>query len=295
MIIAKLRGGLGNQMFIYAFARYLAHKHNTELKLDISYYEDYHRAYELDKLNIIEQFATPEEINDVKTFVYKNNILIRAVRKAISGKEPKKKPSKTYILDSGIEFKPKYLKIGKNAYLEGLFQSEKFFLPVKDLIKKDFTLKEPVTGQNRDLLDEISKGNSVSLHVRRGDYITNAWANQELGLCPLEYYAKAINYIASRVKSPHFYIFSDDMEWTRDNLKHNHKFTCIEHNDSNSGELDMLLMSKCKHHIIANSSFSWWAAWLGESKGSVTIAPKVWFAGKSMNDTHVVPKRWIRL
>lgn len=295
MIIAKLRGGLGNQMFIYAFGRYLANKHNTDLKLDISYYENYHRTYELNKFNTKEIIATSEEIYSLKQFMPKHKGLKRFFREKILKKKPKIIPASCYVLDSGVSFVSKYMNLPDNVYLEGLFQSEKFFTEIKDDIKQEFTLKNPLVDENFLFAERIRQNNAISLHVRRGDYITNQWALENLGLCSLEYYQRAINYIQNNTENPYFFLFSDDLEWVKENLKIDAPYTVVDCNQDNTGYEDIRLMSLCNHHIIANSSFSWWGAWLGHNPHKIVIAPKNWFKSKNISYKDIIPSRWILL
>lgn len=295
MIIARLKGGLGNQMFIYAFARYLSQNHNTVLKLDLSYYEDYHRKYELFKFNIIENFATEEEINSLKQFIYKDKFIIRLLKQKIFNKQPKKIPAETYLLDSNVAFKPKYKKLPDNVYLEGLFQSEKFFSEIEEIIRKEFTLKYEIDEENQKIIEWMKKVNSVSLHIRRGDYITNSWANQEIGVCGPDYYKKAVEYIKSKVENPIFFVFSDDLEWVKNNINTDSNFVFVDTNNEQSGEKDLILMSECAHHICANSSFSWWGAWLGKNKNKIVIAPEKWFKGNFFDCKDLVPENWVKI
>ncbi|OGU60056.1 MAG: hypothetical protein A2X64_07625 [Ignavibacteria bacterium GWF2_33_9] len=295
MIIARLKGGLGNQMFIYAFARYLSCKHDTDLKLDITYYDNYHRKYELNKFNIIENFASEDEINSLKKFVYKDGFIIRQLKQKLFKKNPKKIPSKTYILDSNIDFKQKYMFLPDNVYLEGLFQSEKFFKEIEEIIRKDFILKNELDTENLKVLEAIKSTNSISLHIRRGDYLTNSWAYEELGICEADYYKKAMDYMKSKVESPIFYVFSDDAEWVKNNFKMDFDFIFIDANNEQSGENDLILMSECNHHICANSSFSWWGAWLGKNQNKIVIAPEKWFKGNFFDYKDLVSESWVKL
>ncbi|MEI8390333.1 MAG: alpha-1,2-fucosyltransferase [bacterium] len=294
MIIAKLRGGLGNQMFIYAFARHLAHINNTDLKLDLSYYTNYHRDYELNHFDIIENIATEDEIKLLKKLKPKHNEILSFIKYKLKNRPVKMLPDKSYILDDGVSFIPEYMKLPDNVFLEGLFQSEKFFKDIRMIIKKEFTLTEPLQGKNLQFSNHIKSVNSVSLHVRRGDYITNQWAMDNLGLCSLEYYQKAIEYIESNTEDPHFFLFSDEIEWVKKHLKINSSYTTVDGNNENTGYEDLRLMSLCNHHITANSSFSWWGAWLGHNHNKIVISPKNWFKLNIFDDKDLVPDNWIK-
>jgi hypothetical protein len=151
-----------------------------------------------------------------------------------------------------------------------------------------------MSSRNLELAEEINTVNAVSLHVRRGDYVSNPRTMATNGVCPLSYYDSAIRYICARVDAPHFFVFSDDMDWVRENLNIDHPCRYVDHNCSTESFNDMRLMSMCRHHIIANSSFSWWGAWLNPREDKIVIAPKKWFANS--NDTKdLLPFGWATL
>ncbi len=179
-------------------------------------------------------------------------------------------------------------------YLMGYWQSERYFADVAQTIRTDFTFRQPMIGRNHELVEEIGAVNAVSLHVRRGDYANNLRTKATHGVCPLDYYEAAIRYIAERVEAPHYFVFSDDMEWVRANLRIQLPCSYVDHNQGAESYNDMRLMSLCKHHIIANSSFSWWGAWLNPCDDKVVVAPKNWFANS--NDTKdLLPFGWATL
>lgn len=148
---------------------------------------------------------------------------------------------------------------------------------------------------NEQVAQNILSVNAVSLHVRRGDYVSNLTINQFHGTCSLEYYNQAIAQIAKKVETPHFFVFSDDPEWVKSNLKIDYSITIVDHNNADKNYEDIRLMSLCKHHIIANSSFSWWGAWLCRNPNKIVIAPLKWFNDKSINTTDLIPDGWIKI
>ena len=283
MIITKLIGGLGNQMFQYAVGRYLAYKNQTALKLDISSYKsDKKRHYSLDCFNIIENFALSSEIARFK-------------KRGISRLMEKFKP---YYRHSFIEeasnpcFDPSVLKISDNAYLEGYWQSEKYFKEIENIIHQEFTLKpKQQNATDKKLLQIIEKTESVAIHIRRKDYILSKthW------VCPLNYYYSAIKKLAKVAKNPHFFIFSDDIEWAKNNLELNYPVTFVSKPGETKDYEEIILISKCKHQIIANSSFSWWGAWLNKSPDKIVIAPQKWFNDPNRNTKDLIPKQWIKM
>ena len=176
----------------------------------------------------------------------------------------------------------------------GYWQSEKYFVERSETIRSDFTFRIPLDVCNRELVATLDRANTVSLHIRRGDYANNSKTKATHGLCSLDYYQAAVNYVAERVESPRFFVFSDDIAWAKENLKI--KFPCqyIGHNQGTNSYIDMQLMSLCKHHIIANSSFSWWGAWLNPNVSKIVIAPSRWFA-KPTNVHDLFPPGWVML
>src|SRR6266496_4880131 len=275
MIIIKLDGGMGNQLFQYAAGKYLSLKLDTNLKLDCdTYSENKQRQYSLHHFNTEEIFCTKREKKMLKRKEYFRNKLkmIGFSTSAYWWTEP----------NPGYHDYIQHLT--GNVYLEGFWQSEKYFKPIENIIRNEFMVKESPSELNRHYLDEIGYVNAVSLHVRRGDYVSDEVTNAVHGVCGIDYYREAINRMASDVNDPHFFIFSDDMEWTKVNLSiDRYPVTYIDHNAAADYE-DLRLMYSCKHHIIANSSFSWWGAWLNNYTEKKVIAPKKWFRSLLTNN-----------
>lgn len=283
MIMVKLKGGMGNQLFQYAVGRALAEKNNTELKLDTSWYGVVpDRQYDLDHYNISGTIATPAEISKM------SSLLTRIVDRL--------KPfnRRTLIVEQSFKFDPEVLQLGDNVCLDGYWQSPKYFNEIAPIIRQEFMVKGRPSGKNADYFEEIQSTTAVSLHVRRGDYVSNKNFNNYHGTSPLEYYEKAVAMVAEKVKKPHFFIFSDDSAWTKENLKFDYPMTFVTGNDKTAEE-DIRLMSSCQHFIIANSTFSWWGAWLAGNKDKMVIAPKVWFAARPGEEVDLIPEEWIRL
>lgn len=184
--------------------------------------------------------------------------------------------------------------VSHNAYLAGHWQSEKYFSDASETIRSDFTFRHPLTKQNAELAGRIGQTMAVSLHVRRGDYVSDTKANAAHGLCSLEYYRAAVLLMAEHVECPEFFVFSDDIAWVKANLKIDFPSRYLDHNQGAESYNDMRLMSLCRHHIIANSSFSWWGAWLNPNPDKLVIAPKKWFAYDS-NVADLFPAGWVSL
>ncbi|MGL5889716.1 MAG: alpha-1,2-fucosyltransferase, partial [Bacteroidia bacterium] len=262
MIIAKLMGGLGNQMFQYAAARSLASEKATCVYLDPSFlYEDSkgrwtQREYELGVFNIQYKFERSGRIN-----------FLRKLETSPSFRKAAQKnwwPFRfRHFAEPDSKFHPEIFSYPSNTYLHGYFQSEKYFEKYADTIRKDFEFIAEPNEKNAALLAHIRSVNSISIHVRRGDYVTLKSASEFHGMMSLDYYNTGVAYIINKIKQePEFFIFSDDPEWVKNNLKLPGKTTYIDWNTGKAAAEDLRLMSNCKHHIIANSSFSWWGAWL---------------------------------
>ena len=291
MIIVKLIGGLGNQMFQYAAGRRLAHKHNTQLKLDISSFGSYRlRRYGLHHFNIEATIASPEEVASLT--IKKQGIAERVLRKALRWSSG---PAPTYIREKHFHFDPDILNLPDGVYLDGYWQSEKYFADIAGIIRQEFTVKTPQKGKDKELAEQITSCESVSLHIRRGDFVSDSHTNQVHGTCDLDYYRRCVENFTPTVKHPHFFIFSDEPQWARDNLKLPFSTTLVDHNGVDKNYEDMRLMSQCKHHIIANSSFSWWGAWLNPIEDKLVFAPKRWFTKDNRNLHDLIPNQWIKV
>ncbi len=279
MIITKLIGGLGNQMFQYAAGRALAYRLNTELKLDKIIFKTYKlHKYELYYFNIKALFASQKGINKFK----KHSLVLFFTKRK-------------FFKEKHFHFNPEFFKLKGNIYLKGYWPSEKYFKSIESVIRDDFSFKNEPDRKNKKVLEKISKVNSVSIHIRRGDYVLNKKTNAYHGLCPLKYYKKAIQIIKARTKTPTFFVFSDDIKWCKKNIKIDKNITFIDFNNRYKNYEDMRLMSNCKHNIIANSSFSWWGAWLNKNKNKIVIAPKKWFRDPSINTKDLISKLWLRV
>lgn len=287
MIISKLIGGLGNQMFQYAAGRALAIANNCDLKLDISGYKSYklHNGYELDLFNIQASIAKNEEVFGLLKV---RSRLFRLVGKRLGLK------NKSLMIEKSFAFDPEFFYIKESVYIDGYWQSYKYFESIRQYLKIELTPKIPLSGLNLSIAESIGQVNAVSLHIRRGDYVNNLAANKVHGFLGIEYYKKAISYFVEKIPYPYFFVFSDDISWAKENLGLSSGVTFIEHNQGENSFEDMRLMSLCKHNIIANSSFSWWGAWLNDNPNKTVIAPNQWFASMLVS-TDLLPASWLRL
>jgi hypothetical protein len=186
------------------------------------------------------------------------------------------------------------LNLPDNSYLSGLWQTEKYFKDCEEIIRTEFTFKQPLNKKNSELSETIRRKNSVSIHIRRGDYIYNSEEYKIHGLCSIDYYKKAVECIANKAGELTLFIFSDDIEWVKNNLKFDFPIIFVDNNVDDIHE-DLRLMSLCKHNIIANSTFSWWGAWLNNNKEKIVIAPKKWFNEFEADTKDIYPDSWMRI
>lgn len=292
MVITKIIGGLGNQLFQYSLGRHLAILNDTELKLDVSEFETYKlHAYSLGAFNVKEQFASQDEIARFKKYQRRPGKINFLYNRLIADR-------RKYVQEKQFHFDSEVLKVRGDAYLTGFWQTEKYFKDIEGLIRKDVTLKRPLSTQSESIAREMASKNAVSLHIRRADYVTDPATNAYLGTCSIEYYQEAARRIADKVGDPHFFLFSDDHAWVKENLKLPYPCTYVDHNGPDKNYEDLTLMSMAKHAIIANSSFSWWGAWLIQNPTKIVIGPTRWFSNpkkKTTSTEDILPENWIRL
>jgi hypothetical protein len=289
MIIVQLLGGLGNQMFQYAAGRRLAHSHHTELYLDITRFaSDSLREYGLDIFRIDAKIASPDLLKQVPFS------RLDALRIGVKNLH-RKKTRFQYIKEQSFDFNKQVLSLPKNIYLEGYRQSEKYFKDIKEILEQEFSIKDEPDRANRELTELINSTESVNLHIRRGDYVSNPTTNEAHGICSLDYYRDALGKLTETVESPHLFIFSDDPEWVRNNVHFPYPSTLVEINGPEKDYEDIRLMSLCNHHIIANSSFSWWGAWLCKYTDKQIYAPRHWFNTYDKDTKDLIPENWHRI
>ena len=289
-IISKIIGGLGNQMFQYANGFACAKRNGWEHYLDILAYNYYfaHQGFELKNVfNCSSAIASPKILWQTVGLKY---VFLHTNYKNNQYFSPKcliNEPSPNYWQDIH--------NIKANSYLSGYWQSLNYFDDIIYDLRQEFSFKQLLIDENLLIKNKINNSESISLHVRRGDYITNKNAFKTHGICSKNYYESAIYYLLERTQNPVFYIFSDDMRWVKNNLDIPAPAIYIDHNKGFNSHYDMQLMSICNNHIIANSSFSWWGAWLGNNPDKIVIAPKKWFADPMLNNNNLIPKTWITL
>lgn len=284
-VTVRLLGGLGNQMFQYAAGLALAERHGSKLRLDPSYIGfEAHRSYALDAL-LVE--AAVSRRRRVPMWVFERDRLDHAiVRLRFFG--AKVESERTHAYDEHFDQAP------ANAYLLGYRQTERYLLPVADLLRQRFRPRR-MGPRALAFAGRIATASApVAVHVRRGDYVENLSTNHLFGVPAPDYYERAARIVESRADADSltFFVFSDDIAWCRERLRLPGETVFVSGETAAHEDLD--LMRRCKHNIIANSSFSWWGAWLGETDSSVVVAPEPWFENYPGDTSQQVPERWSR-
>jgi hypothetical protein len=296
MKFIALTGGLGNQMFIYALCeelRFQGQKSVVFIQHRCNQKKYGHQGYELEKLFSIKKHDGIYSIITTFFLVYYSQFLRLF---------PEKYRKFLYRLigihirtvkENFIYYPEIFQSEGENELFKGTWQSESFFTNARERVRKAFVFRESLlSSATKDIAQKMQQEISVSIHIRRGDYLSSQYFSGFSGICTLGYYKNATQIILDKYKNARFYIFSDDPEWAYENFQLENG-TLIKHNSGNDSWQDMYLMTQCKHNIIANSSFSWWGAWLNTNTHKIVIAPKKWWNGFEYDD--VVPERWIRL
>jgi len=293
MIIAELVGGLANQMVIYAAAKALSEHLQVELKIDITKLnKDKKRDYALNHLNIETKIASQKEIDWIcqKSNFWLVNKIKKKIRKKCNGN------AFGIYVEPAISFDPNFFSLNDNTYIRGNFINANYFSSIEKVLRHEFQINSPLSNKTKELIESISSSNSVSIHIRRGDYANEKKTNEIHGLIPIDYYKTSIDLISNRIKSPNFYIFSDDITWVKENLQTTQEIHFIEHTNGETAYEDLYMMSQCKHNIIANSGFSYWGAWLNTNEEKLIISPKQWCADNKLNDRFkLIPKEWLKI
>lgn len=285
MIITRIHGGLGNQMFQYALGRNLSLIHNVPLKLDYSYLKvpnQSSRSFRLHGFQIKAEEATAEEIR-----AYRSDM-----QKILDRFRPYSKKKK--VLEESGDFEERVLS-RSDGYFDGHWQNEKYFRQNEETIRKDFALKNPPGEEALRVAERMGEAaESVSLHIRRGDYVSIKKIADVHGVLPMSYYKNACDLILQKIPSAHFFISSDDIGWAKEHFPKNYPVEFISSPNIPDYE-ELALMNQCRHHIIANSTMSWWAAYLNQNPAKIVIAPKNWFRDPTKKTENLVLKTWTRI
>ncbi len=284
VIIVGLSGGLGNQLFQYAAGRSLSLRLGYRLELDLSWFSGRQdRSYALTPFSI-----SGKERIGLSLFPTK----IQQFSSRFSRRFYNKRMGVSIYREPHFHFSHGFDEISAPTFLEGYWQSEKYFKEFTNEIRNDLNFREKIPSKCQHILKNISTKDSICLHIRRGDYISDKAASKTYASCSLNYYQEALSQLESSFDNPHCYIFSDDCQWVKKNLQLETPYTIVDINSSKEAHWDLLLMSSCDHFIIANSSLSWWGAWLGKSKEKRVVAPKNWFIGVDKDTKDLLPISW---
>jgi hypothetical protein len=305
MVVVGLKSaGLGNCMFQYAAARALAIEMKSSLKLDISGLREqqmpFRRYTDRDVMRMLAQslgvfeiqyeIASKGEVQklrgwgDERLFL---NKIIKKFRYKFNFFPPTLFREKLrYGYDSSI------FEVRSDVYLDGFFINPRYFQKIHAVLEKDFVFKNEQIKENLSFSREISVSNSVSIHVRRGDFADAKSTGNIYPVYGQDYYKKAVRLICEKVAKPKFYIFSDDIEWATDNLDFIENSVIVSHNSIDNGAEDLRLMSQCKHNVITNSTFSWWAAWLNRNSEKIVVCPEKW-RNDSVDTAGMLANDWI--
>ena len=285
-VFVRLEGRLGNQLFQYAAARAVAIKNNSELLLDTRETTEVGGKYQyyLKHFNINARIAKPCELPPHRSK------MIRYKLWRMYGKKIK------HLREYGhnILHNENIFSASSNCYLEGYFQTEKYFSSIKHIILQELTYASNPLKHNANMLKQIVSENAISLHFRRGDYLEPFWSSY-FAKCGSNYYNAAITHITKHVNNPIFYIFSDDPQWVKDNIHLDFPMIISENNQNGLAHEDLRLMSACKHNIIANSTYSWWGAYINSNPNKIVIAPQSWYPPNGVDNPDIVPHSWHRI
>lgn len=278
LIISKIIGGLGNQMFQFAAGYALAARHNVPLRLDIGDFASYrlHQGFELDRVFELE-VDIADEADFSQVLGWRKH---QVIRRLLSRPRFGSLSGGRFIVEPKFDYWDGINSVDSECYLAGYWQTEKYFQDFGQEVRSSFRFRERLRDRNIEWERMIQGSPAVSIHIRRGDYVTNRTTNSMHGTCSLGYYHAAIERITSQINFAEFFVFSDDIPWVVENLRISQPVHYISNNLGKDSYIDMRLMALCRHNIIANSSFSWWGAWLNDAIDKIVIAPKTWFAGK---------------
>ncbi len=269
MIVVKFNGGLGNQLFQYAFGRALQLKYNDSLAIDV---EEFRRSYgHVPRHYSLEPFNLPDDVKVLPVKDSKSLLFFKVFHKVNRTLNSNMaRLFNIYWWRSPVykDFGIKDTK-GKKCYFYGYWQSERYFADYKDKIKQELKVKTPITEECLPYAEQIENSNSVCLHIRRGDFVKEGQI-----ICDVNFYDKGIQYIDQRVKDARYFIFTNDEKWVKDNIHLPKDSTFVEIADPDYEVLR--LMYKCKHFVISNSSYSWWAQYLSDNPNKIVIAPSKW-------------------
>ena len=285
-MVVGLSGGLGNQLFQYGAGRALARRLNVPLVLDLSWFGG----------QKMRQFALSHF--RIKATLGRQCSWLPPAGQALVSKFSRRWAS--HILGVPVWREPhfhyatKFSGLTEPVFLEGYWQSERYFGELRKLLLQEFSLRQPLPASCQPILAVIGNSDAICVHVRRGDYLSNPVAAKVHGVCPVDYYQQGVAELSASLARPHCFVFSDDPEWVRTFLTFPCPMTVVDVNGPAEAHFDLALMAACQHFVIANSSLSWWGAWLGQASEKRVIAPARWFLTSDKDSRDLLPESWLR-
>jgi hypothetical protein len=293
MVVVQLAGGLGNQMFQYAAGRALAQQWQTTLKLDLSYFDGQDlRAYSLGGFKLQPQFATHTEVAWLT-----GKHLRRLARWRYRLAQALRPPGQRAVVTEQhyLHYQPELFGSARDVYLAGYWQNARYFETQGEHLRDEFRPAGKLWPDHQALNEAIAAGCAVGVHVRRGDYVSDVSTNQVHGVCSPDYYGACARALLAQLPEAHFFVFSDDIGWAHKYLALGGPMTFAAQPPAERDFEQLVLLSRCRHLILANSTFSWWGAWLGEHDGQIVYAPKRWFSTDQYDTSDFIPAHWRRL
>ncbi len=292
MLIVKLHYGLGNQLFQYALGRSLSIKKGVPFFLDVHFYkaqqenQEHPRLYQLNQFNVEENIISDNDVSSVinPDFWQRRGTNVESLIKPYF--------KRRIVYERDLSYDKNIWDVEDDVYLAGYWQDLRYFSDVEEVIRKDFLFKNEAKGENKKMLDRVHNVESVGIHVRRGDYLTDEKTIELAGVADLTYYKQAVSFMNAKLTNPQYFVFSDDPEWVRKHFDIEVPFELVEVNGQAKGYEDLRLLSHCAHQVISNSSFGWWGGWLNINPDKMVVTPKVW--RKNGADMYK-PKSWIVL
>jgi len=285
-VILGLMGGLGNQLFQYAAARALSLKLNSHLVIDLSWFlGDYGRKCSLESFILPALYSNQYKMALFGFGRFSRRFLKELLRKRLGA---------SIYEEPHFHYDGNFKNIKGSVYLRGYFQSPKYFSGFEDQLRADLKFPSDYPEKLKPILQRIDETDAIAIHIRRGDYLANKKNIDIYHSQSNQYYFEAVSMLSKSLKNPYCFIFSDDHSWVKANLSFDIPYEIVDVNSPDEPFWDLMLMSRCKHFAIANSSFSWWAAWLSDNSQKMVIAPKKWFKfDENIHD--LLPIDWVRL
>ena len=296
-IIVSLYGGLGNQLFQYATARAIAAKNNAELILDLAWFTTAKKSSSITARRFaLSPFNIPSaQLQEQGDFLHATSSRITRLFKKYLNYKKFKRENINYLKEKSFNFDANIFSLPGSIWLDGYWQSYKYFQDIQALLQREIGTVGQLSNESQKLLFVIATNDAICLHIRRGDYVTNKAAAAVHGLPDMEYYQSGLILAAKGLKNPHCYIFSDDPQWVKENFTASIPITIVDVNGPDDAHQDLWLMAACKRFVIANSSLSWWGAWLSEAADKIVVCPRQWFLAKNLNTRDLIPDDWLKI